>query len=444
MKKLFSLVSIAVLALTVGCSEDQTTDQPISEQGTLRATTEESTRTALNGTNVVWSLNDKLAVLTADAPATIEEYTLASKEGVTTGNFAGKPLTGSGDTYAFYPYNANIGFAEGAFNFTLPATQKFITNSFANNALPMVSKNTSNNELMFKNLMGIVKLQIGGDQMVSSITVTTAGEKIAGTASVAMDYTDAPKLMMDASGTTSISLTEVNTTLTAAPVAFYIALPAGDYAAGMKFELKDDQGAAIWSITTSKPLTVTRSVVAALAPAYTKNFPDAKFRAYLTKKYKLVLTADGTDIDMNNAANIAQFLTITSISSWDFPSKPITSFKGIENFTQLTMFTCEGQQVTTLDLSKNTKLETLYCLGNRLTSLDLSKNTKLINLLCFNNRMTTLDISANTLINNLGCGGQTTNGTTAQPLTLWCNATQLAGNLGTGFNNTNVNKALKQ
>lgn len=305
-----------------------------------------------------------------------------------------------GDIYAFYPYNKDIRFAEGKFNFTLPATQKFTAGSFANNALPMVSRSTAAHELMFKNLIGAVKFQVGGSQTVSRLTVTTTGEKIAGAASVAMNYTDAPKLVMDANGTTSITLTEVNTTLTGTPVSFYIALPAGEYAAGMKFELKDNNDALIWSITTSKQLTITRSMVASLTPVDASNFPNAAFRPYL-KKQGFVLTADGTDIDITNESNLNKFTELTELNC---SLRQITSLKGIEYFTALETLNCSNNQLTSLDVSKCTALTSLNCSGNyQLTSLDIKKNTALTELRCSDNQLTTLDVSECTALETLNC-----------------------------------------
>ena len=46
---------------------------------------------------------------------------------------------------------------------------------------------------------------------------------------------------------------------------------------------------------------------------------------------------------------------------------------------------CEFNQLTTLDVSNNTKLEYLDCYNNQLTNLDLSNNTELKLLYCDNN-----------------------------------------------------------
>ncbi len=81
----------------------------------------------------------------------------------------------------------------------------------------------------------------------------------------------------------------------------------------------------------------------------------------------------------------------------------LTSLRGIEYFESLTRLDCSGNQLTTLDVSKNTALTRLFCSNNRLTTLDVSKNAALTNLYCENNRLTTLDVSKNTALTNLYC-----------------------------------------
>ena len=85
--------------------------------------------------------------------------------------------------------------------------------------------------------------------------------------------------------------------------------------------------------------------------------------------------------------------------------------------TALTELDCALNQLTGLDLSKNTALTKLYCALNHLTSLDLSKNTALTKLYCALNQLTSLDLSKNTALTILGCSGnnrQITVGETGQ------------------------------
>ena len=71
--------------------------------------------------------------------------------------------------------------------------------------------------------------------------------------------------------------------------------------------------------------------------------------------------------------------------------------------TELMGLNCDNNQLTSLDLSKNTKLDWLFCVNNQLTSLDLSKNTKLDCFYCNNNQLTSLDVSKNTELDTLHC-----------------------------------------
>ena len=73
-------------------------------------------------------------------------------------------------------------------------------------------------------------------------------------------------------------------------------------------------------------------------------------------------------------------------------------------FPNLEYLSCYNNQITTLDLSKNTQLKRLFCSDNQLVSLDMSKNTGLTILNCISNQLTTLDLSNNTALMDLSCG----------------------------------------
>ena len=63
-----------------------------------------------------------------------------------------------------------------------------------------------------------------------------------------------------------------------------------------------------------------------------------------------------------------------------------------------------SSSITSIDLSKKTKLQHLKCAGNSLKSLDVSNNLNLNNLLCGVNPLSTLDVSKNTELTYLDCG----------------------------------------
>ncbi len=125
-----------------------------------------------------------------------------------------------------------------------------------------------------------------------------------------------------------------------------------------------------------------------------ENFPDAAFREYVSNNF--IASSDG-------------WLTkdeLSEVTSINTGNKGISSYKGIEYFTALKYFHCNGNEnLTSLDLSKNTELNTLHCEGTSLTTLDLSKNTKLQYLYCYNSRLTSINLSKNTELHSLDCSG---------------------------------------
>ena len=71
--------------------------------------------------------------------------------------------------------------------------------------------------------------------------------------------------------------------------------------------------------------------------------------------------------------------------------------------TELTVLYCDNNQLTALDVSQNTELKGFWCYNNQLTALDVSKNTALQTLNCYNNQLKALDVSKNTVLRGLYC-----------------------------------------
>lgn len=114
----------------------------------------------------------------------------------------------------------------------------------------------------------------------------------------------------------------------------------------------------------------------------TFNFPDKNFR-------DVVKTFDTDD------NNILSDTEIAAVKKIDCKGRAITNLKGIEYFTALEYLYCYDNELTVLDLRRNTKLKELNCSTNRLTVLDLSQNPKLKRVICSDNALTALDLSHN-------------------------------------------------
>ena len=120
------------------------------------------------------------------------------------------------------------------------------------------------------------------------------------------------------------------------------------------------------------------------------NFPDENFRNYLLS---LSYGSDGilTEDEIANVASI------------NVSSRSIKSLQGIEFFTALKSLSCYNNQLTSIDISKNTSLTGLNCYNNQLTSIDISKNTAITGLYCYNNQLASLDVSGCTALTRLEC-----------------------------------------
>ena len=138
--------------------------------------------------------------------------------------------------------------------------------------------------------------------------------------------------------------------------------------------------------TAALPAAETGSI-----PINSTHFPDDHFIAYVELR---------CDKDGDGTLSQAELDGVTELYVAYANIKDLT---GIELFPNLDKLDCKNNNLTRLDVSKNTKLTKLYCEFNQLTGLDLSKNTALTELNCQVNQLTSLDLSKNTALTKLDC-----------------------------------------
>ena len=113
------------------------------------------------------------------------------------------------------------------------------------------------------------------------------------------------------------------------------------------------------------------------------NFPDAAFKSYVSERF-----GDGDGVLSIEEIESATIINVQGLG--------ISSLTGIEFFSSLESLSCGYNNLTSLDLSKNTSLKSLECTCNfDLTSLDVSKNTELLWIWCDDANLTSLDVSNN-------------------------------------------------
>ena len=130
----------------------------------------------------------------------------------------------------------------------------------------------------------------------------------------------------------------------------------------------------------------------------------------LEKLYCADLGLSSLDISKNQKLNTVRasgnnLKTITigslpNLTVFDCSENSITSLD-VSGCPQLSDLKANINKIATLDLSKNKELTKLNVFQNELSELDLSNNTKLVQLRCSSNHIAELDLSANTALQNI-------------------------------------------
>lgn len=112
-----------------------------------------------------------------------------------------------------------------------------------------------------------------------------------------------------------------------------------------------------------------------------KNFPDANFRKWVMTN----ISGGQSTMTQQTADNVVKI---------DCSSSDIAKLNGIAIFKNLENLCCKDNKITSLDLSKNTKLTELDCTNNKLTKLTLTGCGNLVKLNCTGNSIKTLNVSS--------------------------------------------------
>ncbi len=252
---------------------------------------EAETKTVLGGAlgddlrKVLWQPGDKIGVSAETVSnwgnefSDVSEFTANITSRAESSEFKGGVELGQ-RYKAFYPYQAEtLRDSANIFIFNLPAEQKYVNGSFDPNAAPMVASAGAGETFRFRNLCGVLALQVKGEGAVKSITfkpVTDPGNvaMVAGDYEVNPFFEDAPVISYHGKGSKSVTLScDIPVELDpeqATP--FYIVLPPAVYDSfTVLITLEDGR---VMMKEGRNPLTVKRAdVVAAGALTYVETLP---------------------------------------------------------------------------------------------------------------------------------------------------------------------------
>ena len=245
----------------------------------------------LNEENLVlWSEDDCLAIFRTSTLPTKYRIDNASA-GQTNGKFT-MAENGNDDIHsgaelpcnlAFYPYSDNLSIAGTVFDehiesytingVEIPKIQTYAKDSFANGAFLMaaVTESQKDRNLNFKNVLGALKLQLTGTQLVKSIKLKGAnGEKLSGSATV-VAYADnlTPSINMSEDASDEIIIdcgsgVQLNET---EPTNFIFALPPVQFKNGFSV-IVTDINYRTYELSTELSQSIMRSVILRMPPVF--------------------------------------------------------------------------------------------------------------------------------------------------------------------------------
>lgn len=151
------------------------------------------------------------------------------------------------------------------------------------------------------------------------------------------------------------------------------------------------------------------------------NIPDANFKAMLLQasSSNCIASTEVPDYDpisyaiyINSCSSIdtngdgeIQVTEAQAITWLNIQTAGITDVTGIEAFTNLYFLDCNGNQLTSLDLSGSPNLLKVLCYSNFLTSLNLSNLSNLSILLCHSNQLANINVSNSIHLRHFECSG---------------------------------------
>lgn len=235
----------------------------------------DQTRTSLGeGNHVLWSAEDLIAVF-ADRE-TPDRYQVAPESvGKSSADFylmeESRSRVRIGANIGVYPYTTGITcITESAGQYiledvTVPSVQQYAENSFANKSFLMTAvSGTGASSLAFKNVCGVLKINLKGTAVIKSVSVRGNGEEpLSGSAkiiverdntipTVEMDIEARKEILLDCGD--GVQLSEDKAT------AFLLSLPPTEFSRGFTVKVTSADGGEM-TLRTDKPNPVRRSAI---------------------------------------------------------------------------------------------------------------------------------------------------------------------------------------
>lgn len=283
MKRSYISLAAYSLLLLVGCTNESEVIQSVKESPkTFYATTESynpQTKTSLNlSGNVLWKTGDQVSVFSAITTNRQYQVTDESNGKTSASLYLVSVPSGPVETtalpanIAYYPYSASNVIEKNGSEYeitvSIPSTQNYAENSFGNGSFPMaaVTERGSDMNLKFKNVLGGLKLQLTGTDIISRIVVSgNNNEILCGDATVIASNTSTPSIVLSDDTKTSVTLKCGSGVqlYSETPTIFIIALPPMIMTGGFTIDIYNTENGT-QQIKSTRSQTITRSALLAM------------------------------------------------------------------------------------------------------------------------------------------------------------------------------------
>ena len=392
MKRLLTLLVLVLCSCTetfVG-EEIARPNNEILPDLTAAFADEEATRTYVeNGKYLRWHEDDRITAFYGNTLN--RQYKFNGTTGDNSGTFSLVPSgeLGTGNTlnhiYALYPYSANTTISdEGVISLTLSDTQTYAENSFGigANTMVAVTENLEDTFLAFKNACGYLKLKLYNAEgaTLKSIEIKgNNGEKLAGEATLTINYGETPILTMADAATDTITLDcgEGVTLGTTAEEAteLWVVVPATTFTEGLTITATEMDG-KVFEKTTTNEVVIERNAIQPMAAL------EARFVATKPAKNEIWYTATAkvTPYKTNAfGANIVSNTYDTEKKCWVIKFDGEVTKIGDSAFNQ-----CESLTSVTIPDSTTSIGDSAFILCTKLKSINIPDSVTTIGDSAFN------------------------------------------------------------
>lgn len=265
MKKYSFLALMMGLLFAMGACSETGVEPDAQSLYTLQATIDNASRTTLgeatdDGYKTSWVAGDMIGVYGSG----VNNKLFTTSQSGPSVTFSGTASLTAGAYVAYYPYMASTQYTEGVLSLDMPSEQIYSGADYLLEYAPMAAYSEDGKNFSFKNLCGLVRLQLLGSATIEKITFEALdGDFVSGTMQAEVSESGVVTTLRE--GASTVSLTGLSATLSPRRVtSFYLAVPEGDYT-GIKFVIQDSERNTMTLQASDFTLSVRRSVMSSIA-----------------------------------------------------------------------------------------------------------------------------------------------------------------------------------